>query len=195
MGVLNIKMSASYLKELSQIVNRYMPEAKILINSAGRFDLRQVLNLFKTLRNIISKPYRLIIGYDYYYKTENRSKFFLTRIIDSIDFSNPINSSLKTTKQTAQKYQYDIEVTEAQFESWGSNTDPGNKVRDLKFVLLRCIKNVLNLRTESPSVIRLWGIEYLAHKILNNDISEEHLQIIDLIKKINKPEQANISAN
>ena len=68
-------------------------------------------------------------------------------------------------------------------EPWGKFVSPGASARELRFVLLRCINNILD--PEDNSVVRLWGIELLVKKILSNRLTAEEKEIVNIIKKIN----------
>lgn len=185
-GELKLKMCDDYIIELVRLIENNFPGRKILMNSAERFQLNDILRLYRKLISI--KPDfagRLIAGYDYYYKTEFRDKFFLTKLLDSIDLSLPWDVNIKELKEKAKELQFSIEVTEAQFEPWGKDASPGNSLEDFHFLLLRCIKIIPDHQTEKK-LIRLWGMEKLAEKSLHGELTEEHEKIIKLIKRINK---------
>jgi len=183
MGKLRLRMSQEHVKEAIMVTGKLFPKIPILVNSAGRFNLRKIVVLFKQIRTISTIP--LIVGYDYYYKTPNRYKFILSKYIDSIHFSAPWDTSLFCLKHYSRKYNFKIEVTEAQFEPWGYLIDPGSRIRDLRFVILRCLQNILRLDPKKKSVLRLWGIEHLTKRALANDMTPEHLEMVKLIQSIN----------
>ncbi len=78
---------------------------------------------------------------------------------------------------------YRIEVTEAQMEPYGHFQQPGNEVRDLRYMLQRCFDYVLD--PKEPALVRLWGVEELVKKMLIGDLTDEHRQIIELVQTIN----------
>ena len=43
------------------------------------------------------------------------------------------------------------------------------------------------LLPESPSVLRIWGVEEMAKKVLAGDTNGEHDAIFDLVRRINGP--------
>jgi hypothetical protein len=77
---------------------------------------------------------------------------------------------------------YAVEVSEGEAEPTGDITSPGNSAKDFRFMLLRCGGNVLDHSV--PSVLRIWGIEYLARKVRDGGLNGEHAQICDLIQRL-----------
>jgi hypothetical protein len=185
MGTFKLRMSSTYFKKIILKANKSFPNSKILVNSPGRFNLKAIIRLFTALKK--TYPHltgKLLIGYDYYYRTEFRDRFILTKLLDSLSFSLPWNISITKLLSLSNKHNFQTEITEAQFEPWGKYLGPGNSSKDFKFMLLRCIK-ILNLDLNDQNIIRLWGIENFVKKIQNGEITGEHEGMMELIKEIN----------
>ncbi len=184
MGEYNWTVSDQYLEQMIQIVHKHFPDARILVNSAGRFDLSRITQLFMRMRKKKSIRKNFVVGYDYYYKTENRDKFFLSRMLDSIYFSKPFDMTVRTLRSVAERYDFGVEVTEAQFETWGKSFGPGSTLKDFKFMILRTARLILPNHGKTK-LVRLWGVEKFALAGITGTLSDEQKELCIVIKKIN----------
>jgi hypothetical protein len=123
------------------------------------------------------------MGYNYYYKLPEPQRYPILRKLDNMFISDPRLLHTHRLRKLASEQGFHIEISEAQAEPWTTVTSPGNSASEFRFVLLRCMREVLNL--QEKSVIRYWGIEELAKKALANELTDEHKQIIELIQKVN----------
>lgn len=170
-----------YLTKTYKLINEFFPQKNILITSSGRGDLKKIITTIKDL-NFIKK---IIIGYNYYYKLPNLEKYPLINKFDNLILTNYFSFSTQKLKKLSQKMGFKIEVSEAQGEPW-TVSSPGNSANEFKFVILRSIREMIDLNMNSKSIIRYWGIEVFTRKILNRNLNKNHKEIIYLISKINK---------
>ncbi|OGH39269.1 MAG: hypothetical protein A2905_00195 [Candidatus Levybacteria bacterium RIFCSPLOWO2_01_FULL_36_10] len=178
-------MSEEYLMELVKIIHKFFPHVSILLNSAGYWDLGKISGFYE--RILMKNPKfkdKLISGFDYYYLFPPFSSIPLIGKLDLISINKIFTGddcalNIKKSREAGFK----IEITEVQMEPWGKFVSPGASARELRFVLLRCINNILD--PEGNSVVRLWGIELLVKKILSNRLTAEEKEIVNIIKKIN----------
>lgn len=176
-------MSEAYLEDVIALIRSYLPAQAILLNSGAlqviqmsRF-CRQVLATHQDLRG------KLVYGYDFFYEMGDGifSSIPLLDRVDMISFYQMLG---------IQAYPHDLpgittEVTEGQMEPWGKFTAPGNSVKHLRYLILRCIENALNLRTGTSAVLRVWGIEQLTEKFFNGTATQQHRQMVELMSTIN----------
>jgi hypothetical protein len=178
------RMSPAYLEAVAGRVDAAFPDAEVLVTSAGRLDLHSVRDLF--IRLLGSNPRfagRLVSGFDYHYKTPLRDSFPVIRYFDQIAYARPFAPSCEENIRDARAIGFRIEVTEGQAEPYEQFSAPGNSAKDFRFLLLRCLDRVLDPR--QPALIRIWGVEELAKKMLRGALTDEHRQIIDLIQTVN----------
>jgi hypothetical protein len=64
-------------------------------------------------------------------------------------------------------------------------TSPGNSARDLRFLILRLLDKVFD--PHKPALLRIWGIEELAKRMLRGEMTSEHKQIVEIFEAINAP--------
>jgi hypothetical protein len=180
-GSKNWSFDDEHLIEIANMCGEYFPDTKLLFNSAGLFDIPELLTLAGS-GNISQK---MVIGLDYYYQIGDMGKHRWLKALDLFVASNRKgNYGLGKVKQLQKQYGFQTEVTEAQMEPWGRSSEPGNSVRSLKYVVLRA-SQWLDPMSQNQ-VIRLWGVEELAMHGYAGSLSEEHKKMIDLIKLINK---------
>ncbi len=178
------KLSAAYLRRLVTVVDGYLPNARILITSSGRLKLRSVRGLFLDLLSDSDHfAGRLVLGFDYHFKTTTRDAIPVVRWLDPVSFGHPGSESCSANLRASREAGYGIEVSEAQAEPFGYLMEPGNSARFFRFVLGRCAAKVLD--AERPSIIRVWGIEELAKKALGRSTTSDHEEIFALIREIN----------
>jgi hypothetical protein len=182
-GTNRFKFEQNYLMRQCELISNYFPSIKVLMNSNGRFDLNRILGLVGAIQSASQLNLRPTIGYDYYYTDQWRGKVPFHKYFDSASLSLPFDPTLERLNQRSLLENFELEVTEAQFEPWTYLTDPGNKLADLKFVIHRCVFEILALQKQK--FVRLWGTEQLAEKILDKKTNDEHEQMIYLIKNLN----------
>lgn len=170
--------TSRYVSDTILNLHTNFPYHKLLISSAGRNNLHQILPLFDQLKIDYQQ---LILGYNYYYKLPEPQRIPVLRQLDNLFTATPWHLHMAHVKQEAARKGFAIEVSEAQAEPWTTVTSPGNSAQEFRFVLLRCVREV----TSPNSTIRYWGIEELAKKHIHNQLNAEHYQIIELIKALN----------
>ena len=184
--------SFGYMKHLIFLIHDHMPETNILLNALGMADIKDfrsgvshVQTVTKVFTDIIrerpSLRGKLVSGFDYYHVL-GKPRVPLMCIPDQVALANiRLDNLTETNKSMADLLGFKVEVTEAQMEPWGTFI-PGNSLAHLQFVLKRCLGIVNN---SVPSTIRLWGVERLALKMLDNKHTPEHEAICTLIASIN----------
>jgi hypothetical protein len=126
---------------------------------------------------------RLVSGFDFHYRTPLRDSFPVVRHFDQLAYATPFAPTTEAHIRDSRTLGFRIEVTEAQAEPYEQFTRPGNSAKDFRYVLLRCLDKVLD--PEAPALIRIWGVEELAKKLLRGTATDEHRQIVELIQAIN----------
>ena len=172
-----------YLSEHISLASDSLPHANILVN-AGTLNQSKSTEFLKTSSKSQKK---LVSGVDYYprYPGFTNLPFVNSMHLDSIFLSKLfLGDPYSVNKENAP---YLIEVTEGQTEPWGNITSPGNSAREFKFMLQRAMNNILNIN--DLSLLRIWGMEFLAYRELNKTSSPEQKEIFDLIRKINFQQQ------
>ncbi|HEY7465917.1 MAG TPA: hypothetical protein VIB47_04425 [Dehalococcoidia bacterium] len=178
------RMSEDYLVALAKLVADAMPRAEIMVTSAGRLNLDEVRRLFERLQ--MERPGlagRLVSGFDFHYKTPLRDSFPAIRHFDQVAYATPFAETLARNVWDARDLGFGIEVSEAQAEPYGQFQSPGNSVRDFRFLLLRCLREVLD--PEKPGLVRVWGVERLVQRMQAGELTEDHRQIIEVIQAVN----------
>jgi hypothetical protein len=177
-------MSPTYLEAVAARVDAAFPNAELLLTSAGRLNLDDVRDTLARLHQTNPRyAGRLVSGFDFHYKTPKRDSYPVIRHFDQIAYARPLTPTTEDHRRDARRLGFRIEVTEGQMEPYGYFTAPGNSVRDLRYLLLRCLDKVLD--PQAPAIIRLWGIEKLAMRLAAGDESDEQLQMLELIQAIN----------
>jgi hypothetical protein len=176
-GVYQWTFTHSHIEKVIQILDTFLPGRQILLNSAGLLDANKIID-FITSR---PDPKRYILGLDYYFTMPWIKAKILTRNLD-LFLGSPFfkDMAVKKLKETAQKYGFSLEVTEAQIENYGSKaTEVGNSLEAVKYVIQRSKEFLPN----GVGTIRFWGIEQLVVKYINGASSNEQKQMIDFIKQ------------
>lgn len=169
--------SEDHLTEIIHLFDIYFPRRSILVNSAGLFDTNSIINFIKKR----SDSKRFTLGLNYYYDFDKFRNLKFYRWLDLYVFSWKLkNFNLSFIKKMQTKYCFKTEITEAQMEPWGRANDPGNSIQSLKFVILR---SAIFLK-QNNGYIGLYGLDRLAMKAIRKNLNHEHLEMIDLIKKI-----------
>ena len=177
-------LDGAYVKDVIGQLNTVFPRSRILTTTAGRLNFGPIQDLFAGLL-ADSPDYRgrLVMGFDYHYKTPLRDSFPIIKYTDPITFQRVGYQTCEGNREMARSLGYGIEVTEGQAEPFGDLDAPGNSVRHFRFMLLRCADRVL--QRDQPSVIRIWGIEEMAKKALAGLTTGEHAAIFDLVRRVN----------
>lgn len=165
------------------LINKYFPDKDLMINSAGRSNLREVINLIKAFKT--GNKIKFHIGYNYYYRLPGQRRFPFINTLDNLFHVNSFALSMGNLKKFCRELDISIEISELQGEPWEDLKSPGNSIQEFHFTLIRCMKEILNLSDERKSIIRYWGIEEFALKFIENRESEENKKIKDLIVKLN----------
>lgn len=177
-GHKRLLMSDEYLLEVVKILNSYYPQNNLMMDSAARKDLRRILHFFKIVTN--SNLYsweQLRVGLNYYSMIPETLPF--SKRIEALTFFLPWSMPLCRLKSLQKKYDFGLEISEAQFEPWGVQTEPGNSLSELEYIL----KNVVKIFPEnySPKLVRLWGTEEFALKMKECKLTVEHENILKRI--------------
>jgi hypothetical protein len=176
-------MSPDYLARVASRLDAYSPRSRLLVTSAGRLNLHSIRDLFARLLAEERYAGRLISGFDFHYKTPLRDSLPVVRYFDQISYARPFAPGLEEHRQDARALGFEIEVSEGQAEPNDYLDSPGNSATDFRYMLLRCLDRVVD--PEKPALIRIWGVERLAQRMLSGELSPEHRQIIDLIQTVN----------
>jgi hypothetical protein len=178
-------LSQEYVANRVRQAREFFPRSKLLVGSAGRINLKDVRQFFLRLLSL-SEEYRgrLVLGFNYHYKTPFRQVYPVINATDPITFTWGGYETVEATRKAARDIGYEIEVSEGQAEPNGNLTDPGNSARHFRFMLLRCADRVLD--SSKPSVLRVWGIEGMARKALAGAATEEHAAMFDVMRRINE---------
>lgn len=184
-GKHDLKMDPEYLKEFINLCLTYFPNSNILINSINPSVFDRISRTFSSInKNDPQIKGELISGYDYYPNHPKYPVIPIVGTVDAISLSKIQNGDLYTKQiKESIKQGVKIEITEGQAEPWGNIKQPGNSAKAFRFMVQRSTNHVLSPREKS--VIRIWGIEYLANIALSGHATKEHEQIFDLIQNIN----------
>ncbi len=183
-GHFKMRMTDEYLLEQIAVLKEYFPANKLMINSAGRQDLKKVIALFKSLTDQnVYKGNDLILGFNYYFKIPDVLKYVpFMNAVDPIKFSFPFNMGIKRLHKYQKDMQFDMEISEGQFEPWHTETSPGNIYDDLEYLVEKCYRYFPE--DFDKKLIRLWGTEKLAVRMKEKTVSEEHSKMVNRIKRI-----------
>lgn len=169
-GKLNMIMSDGYMVEIAKILKKFFPENRVMINSAGKKNLKKILNLFNTLEEEkIYEQKNLILGFNYYFRLPNKLKS------DPLNTFNPLELSMNKLHKIQKEKKFGLEISEAQFEPWGRQNSPGNSYDEYIYTLNKCERYFP--KGYEYKLVRLWGIERFVSNVLNNTMSQEHIKI------------------
>ncbi|MDY0097187.1 MAG: hypothetical protein RBS01_02440 [Candidatus Dojkabacteria bacterium] len=170
-GRLRITMSKEYLLSLTEILRSHFPNNRVMFNSAGRKNLKSVVELFKDISDKgIYTPQSLVLGFNYYFKLPN----IPTK--DPITSFSLLSMSIKKLHRYQKEMGFGLEISEGQFEPWGKQKTPGNSYSDYEYLLEKCKRYFPN--DYQYKLLRLWGTEELALKIFKDTLEDEHKRII-----------------
>lgn len=179
------RMAEDYMEHLINLTLSYFPHVSFLINSSETRNLKKIARFYQ--RVIDTKPMlreRLIVGYNFFYKVPKARTVPGIGTFDSITINNINFKKLwKKNIEWSRQIGYKIEVTEGQTEPWLPITSPGNSALEFRFLTLRVIKYLLNQKEKS--VLRIWGIEHLALARLDDRLSRDQIEIIEIIQSVN----------
>ena len=173
-GKLELTMSDEYLATVTALINSYFPKVDIMLNSSGRREVRQIINFI----NFHDFSNRFIIGYNYYF-VSNANAWLYPAVRYFDDF---VRTTIDTTSLGYQQDNLVYEISECQFEKWGKAQWPGDDYEALLYALWRSAQ--ASIRQESY-VVRLWGLEKFARKILSGKLTDDHHKIIQVFELLN----------
>lgn len=176
-GRLGLTMSQEYIIGLLEILKKYFPNNRVMFDSAGRTNLKEIIELFKNINDMEIYPYEsLVLGFNYYFKLPK----FPQR--DPLKGLSITSMSISKLHQYQKELRFGLEISEGQFEPWKKVVTPGNSYLDYEYLINNSIRYFP--KDYQYKLIRLWGSEKLAMKILNNEVNEEHEKIIASIINI-----------
>lgn len=176
-------VSPDYLTKVIDIISSYFPNRDILVNSPGPFSVQKIQGLAQKLQGgFRQSDANMKYGFDYYYQIDDEKINnipFLGRLVKHTD----IIAVYKAMGWSLYPQGMPREVTEGQMVGWGRYQTPGNSVKHLRFMTLRCAENLL--KPGNDRLLRVWGVEELAFRRMFGGYTEEHMQMEDLIRKVN----------
>ena len=173
-------MSDEFALSIVDTIDLYLPGRKILYNSAGRFNLRQLTTLILKHKN----PRRCILGLDYYYTNDSTIKHPFHQYFNGNTIGLPWHAMIAQTQLISQKYGFALEVTEAQMEPWGRSQAPGNSIQSLQYIILQS-RRFLQICDPWKLYIGLWGIDRFANIFLDGTQTSQHIMMKNTIAQIN----------
>ncbi|HLF78395.1 MAG TPA: hypothetical protein VJB57_13010 [Dehalococcoidia bacterium] len=186
------RFGAGYLREVALRLIDSFSGAAVLVTSAGRLHLHLIRDLFAAfLASDDRFGGHLVSGFDFHYKTPLRDSYPVIRHFDQLSYARPLAPTPEEHVRDARDLGFRIEVTEGQAEPYGHLRSPGNSARDLRFLILRLMDKVLDPR--QSALIRLWGVEELAKRLLRNEATEEHRQMVEVIQAVNAGQSNQLS--
>ncbi|HLF70553.1 MAG TPA: hypothetical protein VI759_00165 [Dehalococcoidia bacterium] len=186
------RFNQAYMQSLIQRVDTAFPATRLLTTSAGRLNLNAIRDLYETLLRDERFAGRLVSGFDFHYQTPTRDSYPIVRYFDQISYALPFSASAAEHLRDARRLGFSVEVTEGQAEPYGKFTEPGNSVKHFRFLILRCLDKVLD--RQAPALIRVWGVEALAKKMLRGELTDEHRDIIAILQRVNGATPGSIDA-
>ncbi len=187
-GEYKLMPSTDYLAQTIFIADKYFPHKKILYNtpfipsSISKIlspDLQFCFDLLNVLPDNIRN--RCIIGLNFYNYNPSIPE---VPIIDVYpDNYSGLEALYGKLRQIFSNPEYSLEVTESQFEPWGTGYPydlPGKSVEHLRYCLLRHLKKLAN-NNLSQTKVSLWGIEqFIAKQKANTEI----IELINMITRM-----------
>lgn len=173
-GTLELTASPEYLQQVIEIINTHLDNPEILLNSSGRRDLPAIMD-FVEWSGLSNK---FVAGYNYYFVFDSNSKFY-PHIRYSDDY---VRIEWDTPKLGQVMPNISYEVSEMQFEPWGDAWWPGNDFDAFAYGMWRCGQVS---RGQNPFVVRLWGIEKLLKKMMKEELTAQHKEIISVLQRYN----------
>lgn len=199
-------MAEDFMLDGIAMIRSHFPKERILMNSTSETNLTEIDNTFSLARDDKVLDWQeAIYGVNFYPnipKTRNLTGIqegLLQAIGKDAPFLDPITRSVMdhggnrfhTFRDRARARGAPMEVTELQLEPFldpgGDIMSPGSSVQEARFTLARARNHIIN--ADMPSLIRIWGAEWLAFQFMTGRATKDHLQIADLIERINKGSQ------
>lgn len=184
-GKLRLQLSEEYVTETIKMIHNVFPDKKILLSSSETKNVAKIVSIIERVADKNLSPSQFICGINYYYNLPSFLNVPLIGPIDNITVSNILQRQTAGANiKSSRRLGYTIEVTEAQFEQWGrAYLSPGNSFHEAKYLFARIVENILD--PKEGGLIRLWGFERYAKKMLDGTMTHEHEQNLLLIQKIN----------
>jgi hypothetical protein len=177
-------LSEGHLERVAHRLHAALPEADIMVTTAGRLNMKQIRDiLFDLQQSDESYRGKVISGFDFHYRTPTRDSYPVIRHFDQISYARPGIGGTNDNILDSREAGYRIEVTEGQMEPFSYFDQPGNNATDLRYMLQRCIDHVLD--PQAPALVRVWGVEELVKKMAAGELTDEHRQIIELLQTVN----------
>jgi hypothetical protein len=167
------------------VTRKYLPWTSVLLNASGGRALNNVLRFYEgMLETDPTMQGGLVSGVDFYYEKPGLPLAYLLRRMPLLSRALHMADVWTLHRHRAQSNRLGVrvEVTEAQAEPWGRFKAPGNSLAGFEFMLRTCLDDILDLRQNS--MIRLWGIEWLARGLLDGSLTPEQKKIVGLITEI-----------
>jgi hypothetical protein len=185
MGQHDWRFDRAYVLKLASLMDEAFPGREILVTTAGRLNLDDIADLYSHMLREERWRGRLVSGFDFHFKTPKRDNAPFLKYFDQINYAHPFAQTTEQHIDASRDLGFRIEVTEGQMEPFQQLKTPGNSARDLRFLILRVMDKVLDPRR--PALLRVWGIEELAKRMLRGEMTSEHKQIVELFEAINAP--------
>jgi hypothetical protein len=185
MGEHDWQFNRDYILHAADVMDAAWPGRQILTTTAGRLNLDDITELYRGMLREERWKGRLVSGFDFHFKTPKREAAPILRYFDQINYAHPFAATTLQHVDDSRELGFRIEVTEGQMEPFHQLKTPGNSVRDLRFLILRLLDKVFD--PHRPALLRIWGIEELAKRMLRGEMTSEHRQIVELFEAINAP--------
>ena len=185
MGAHDWQFNRDYILRVAEIMDAAWPGRQMLTTTAGRLNLDDIRDLYAHMLHDERWKGRLVSGFDFHFKTPKREAAPLLRYFDQINYAHPFAETTLEHVDDARELGFRIEVTEGQMEPFHQLKTPGNSARDLRFLILRLLDEVFD--PHKPALLRIWGIEELAKRMLRGEMTSEHKAIVEIFEAINAP--------
>lgn len=185
MGAHDWQFNSDYILRVAEIMDAAWPGREILTTTAGRLNLDDISELYSQMLREERWKGRLVSGFDFHFKTPKREAAPVLRYFDQINYAHPFAETTLSHIDDSRELGFRIEVTEGQMEPFHQLTSPGNSARDLRFLILRLLDKVFD--PQKPALLRIWGLEELAKRMLRGEMTSEHKQIVEIFEAINAP--------
>lgn len=180
-GVFEWEMSVEFEKKCIETIWEFFPGRKILLNSNGRRDLKNIMKLISQFESTMQHLF--IIGINYYYKSPDHRYIPILRNLDNVTLSPLCSTSLPQLRKFKLGKNIAVEISELQFEPWmGLYESPGNSYAEFVKTLNRS-RDIFAKTAQENGVVRLWGIEQLLVKMIKGELTEEHRKMIEALKR------------
>jgi hypothetical protein len=185
MGKHDWQFNRDYVLRVAEIMDAAWPGRELLTTTAGRLNLDDISAMYAEMSLQERWRGRLVSGFDFHFRTPKRAAAPLLRYFDQINYAHPFAETTEGHIRDSRDIGFRIEVTEGQMEPFHHLKTPGNSARDLRFLILRLLDKVFD--PQKPGLLRIWGIEELAKRMLRGEMTAEHKQIVEIFEAINAP--------